>query len=146
MPKTISSKNGGFDFARALSDFRIPGFDVQAMVEAQRKNLEALTHANQLAVEGMRALAQRQAEIVQQAVEDASALFRDWAEPSAPEDRIAKSAEAARQAFEKGLANLRELNELGSKASADVLGTIAKRISESFDEVGLYAKKQAAAE
>lgn len=146
MAKTPNGTSGFFDVTKVFGDFRLPGFDVEAIVAAQRKNFEALIQANQIAAEGMRALAQRQTEIVQQAVEEASTLLRDWTEPGAPEDRLAKSAEAAKQAFEKGVANARELNELGGKASADAFGVIAKRVSESFDEVRLIATKRAAAE
>jgi len=146
MAKTSSSKNGFFDHSKVFGDFRIPGFDAGSIAETQRKNIEALTQANQLAVEGMRALARRQAEIMQQAFEEASVLWRDLIQPTAPEDRVAKSADAAKQAFDKGVANIRELNELSAKASTDVLSVIARRVSESFDEVRLFAKKQAAAE
>lgn len=59
---------------------------------------------------------------------------------------MAKSADAAKHAFEKGLANARELNELTVKASTDVFDIITRRVSESFDEMRSYAKKQAAAE
>jgi phasin family protein len=144
MPKTTTSKNGFFDVSKAFGDFRFPGFDVEAIVEAQRKNLEALTQANQLAVEGVRALVQRQTEIMQQAMAEASGLLRDWTQPGAPEDHLAKNAEVAKQAFEKGLANARELNELSVKASTDVFSVITRRVSEGFNEVGVYAKKQAA--
>lgn len=143
MAKTPISTNGFFDPSKAFGNFRFPGFDVEAIVEAQSKNLEALAQANQLAVEGMRALAQRQAEIVQQAVEQASGLMLGWTQPGAPEDRLAKNAEAAKQAFERGLAQARELNELSTKASTDVFSVLARRVSDSFDEVRLYAKKQA---
>lgn len=136
-----TSTNGFFDVSKVFGDFRFPGFDVQAIAEAQRRNLEALTEFNQLAVEGVRALAQRQAEIAQQAVQEASALVREWMQPGAPEERLANSAEAAKQAFEKGVANVRELGELTTKASKDVFGVIAQRVSEGFDEVRLYAKK-----
>jgi phasin family protein len=146
MAKTVTAGNGFFDAAKAFGDFRIPEFDVQAIVDVQRKNFEALTRANQLALEGMRSVAQRQAEIVQQAFEEASGLLRDLTQLGAPEERLIKSTEVAKQAFEKGLANARELNELGTKASVDVFGVIARRVSESFDDVRLYAKKQAAAE
>src|ERR1700730_2491935 len=112
--KTETSANGFFDVTKALGDFRLPGLDVEAIVATQRKNLEALTQANQLAIEGVRALAQRQAEIAQ-------------------------------QAFEKGLADVRELSELTAKASTDVCSVIARRVSESFDEARLYAKKQSSA-
>jgi phasin family protein len=144
MAKTVAAGNGFLDAAKAFGDFRIPEFDVQAIVDAQRKNFEALTRANQLALEGMRSVAQRQAAIVQEAFEEASGLLRDLTQLGAPEERLIKGTEIAKQAFEKGLANARELNELGTKASVDVFGVIARRVSESFDDMRLYAKKQAA--
>jgi phasin family protein len=137
--------NGFYDLSKVFDGFRFGGFDVQAMAEAQRKNLEALTQANQLVIEGVRALVQRQSEIAQEAANGVSAVLRDWTQQSAPEDRFAKTIEAAKVAFERGLSNARELSEMGSKASADVFGVIQRRVSEGFDEVRLYARKQAAA-
>ena len=145
MAKTEKAKNGFFDVTKAFGDFRLPGIDADAIATAQRKNFEALTQANQFAVEGLQAVARRQAEIAQQTIEEASALLRDWTQPGAPEERLANTVEAAKQAFEKGV-NVRELNELTTKASADVFGVIARRVSEGLDEVRLYVKKQAAAE
>ena len=55
---------GKFDVTKMLGDVKIPGFDMQASMDAQRKNIEALTAANQTAVQGMQAVAQRQAEIL----------------------------------------------------------------------------------
>jgi phasin family protein len=143
--KTEASTHGSFDVTKAFGEFRLPGLDVEAIVATQRKNLEALTEANKLAIEGVRALAQRQAEIAQQAFADASALFHAWTQPGAPEDRLAKNADVAKQAFEKGLADARELSELTAKASTDVVSVITRRVSESFDEARLYAKKQSSA-
>jgi phasin family protein len=132
------------DFTKTFSEFRLPGIDVEAVVTSQRKNVEALTQANQLAAEGLRALAERQVAIARQAVDEASALMREWTEPGAPEERMAKNAELAKQAFEKSIANARELTELAGKASADVFNVLARRFSESFNELRLYAKKHAA--
>lgn len=145
MAKTETSANGFFDVTKAFGDFRLPGLDVEAIVAIQRKNLEALAQANQLAVEGIRALAQRQAEIAQQALDEASTLVREWTRPAAPEERLAKNVEVAKQSFEKGLANARELSELTTKASTDVFSVIARRVSEGFDEARLYAKKHSSA-
>jgi phasin family protein len=145
MAKTTNGKNGFFDASKVFGDFRFPGFDMEAIVEAQRKNLEALTQANQLAVEGMQALTRRQTEIIQQALADASGLLGDWTQSSAPEDRLAKNADLAKQAFEKGLANARELNELTVKVGTDAFTVITRRVSQSLDEMRLYAKKQAPA-
>ena len=146
MAKRNSSENGFSGVSKVFGDFRFPNFDVEAIAVAQRKNFEALTQVNQFAVEGLRAVAKRQAEIAQQTIEEASALLRDWIQPGAPEERFANTVEAAKQAFEKGLTNARELNDLTTKASADAFGVIARRVSEGLDEVRLYVKKQAAAE
>jgi phasin family protein len=145
MAKRETSKNGFFDVTKVFGDFRLPGIDVDAVVAAHRKNVEALTQANQIAVEGIQAVARRQAEIVRQAIDEATALVRDWTQPGAPEDRFTNTVDAAKEAFENGVANVREINEMTTKASTDVFGVIAKRVSESFDDVRLAAKKRTSA-
>src|ERR1700730_11180689 len=59
-------------------------------MSSQRKNLDALTQINQLAVEGMQTIARHQLKIMQRAIEHASALFRDWTHPVALDGRMAK--------------------------------------------------------
>jgi len=157
MAKTETTKNGFADVAKAFDmtkafdmsnvtkafgDMKLPGLDVEAVAASQRKNLEAFTQANQLAVEGAQSLARRQVEIVRQAVDEASQALREWTEAGAPEDRIAKSVELSKAAYEKGIANAKELTELATKASTDVFSVIARRFSEGFDELRLYTKKQ----
>ena len=58
------------DVQKMMGEFKLPNVDVDAVVAAQKKNIEALTSANQLAVEGMQAIARRQAEIMRQTVEE----------------------------------------------------------------------------
>lgn len=132
------------DVGKAFAGFAFPGFDVEALIASQRKNLEALTQANQLAVEGVQAVARRQVELARQAVDEASTLFRELAQPGAPEDRLAKNAELAKQAYEKGLANARELAELVAKANSEALNVINKRVAEGLEEIRDYAKTKAA--
>ena len=48
------------DVGKAFAGFTFPGLDVESLVAAQRKNIEAFTQANQLAVEGAQAVARRQ--------------------------------------------------------------------------------------
>ena len=72
---TTTTKNGLFDVAKMMGDFRIPGIDLEAAIANQRKNVAALTQANQLAVAGVQALMRRQVEITRQAMEEFSAAF-----------------------------------------------------------------------
>jgi phasin family protein len=143
---TGTTKNGLFDVTKIMGDFRVPGVDLEAAVASQRKNIEALTQANQLAVEGVQALMRRQVEITRQAMEDFSAMFRDFVQPNgSPEDRFAKQAEYSKHAIEKSLSNAKELTELVTKANTEAFNVINKRVTESLDEVRDFAKKRVAA-
>ena len=137
-----TSKNGFVDVTKVMGDFRVPGIDMEAAVASNRKNIEALTQANQLAVEGVQALMRRQVEITRQAMEDFSAMFRDFVQPNgSPEDRFAKQAEYSKHAIEKSLSNAKELTELVTKANTEAFNVISKRVTENLDEVRDFAKK-----
>ncbi len=132
------------DFSKAFTGFTLPGFDVEALLATQRKNLEALTQANQLAAEGVQAAARRQVEIARQTVDEASELLREWSKASAPEERLARGVDLAKQAFEKGVVNARELAELVARANTEAFKVINKRVTEGFDEIRDYTKQRAA--
>ncbi len=110
----------------------------------QRRNIEALSQANQLAVEGVQAVARRQIEIARQALEDVSTLLRELTQPASTEDRIAKNTEYAKQMLEKSLNHGREITMLATKAGAEAADVLRKRASESLDELRDMAKLQAA--
>ena len=99
---------------------------------------------NQLAVEGMQAVAKRHIEIARQAVEDVSALLRDLGQPASPEHRIAKNTEYAKQMIEKSVSHGREITMLATKAGTEAADVLRKRASEGLDEFCDLAKKQTA--
>lgn len=142
----INSKQSflDYDMSKAFAGFAMPSFNVEAMMASQRKNVEALTQANQLAIEGVQALARRQVEIAREALEEARSLFREFSQPGAPQERLAKNTEIAKATFEKGLATARELTELVTKANAEAFNVLTKRVAESFEEIREVASTKAA--
>ena len=52
------------DINQLMQQFKYPGVDVGAMLEARRKDIEALVAVNRQAYEGMQMLGQRQAEML----------------------------------------------------------------------------------
>ncbi len=133
-----------FDVTKMFASFPIRPFDVEAVWAAQRRNLEALTQANQLAVEGVHALSKRQIEMTQQALEDMSTMVREMAQPSSTEERIAKHTEYTKKMIDKGLTHGREIAALASKAGSEATEVLQKRTTESLDEMRAFACKSAA--
>ena len=123
------------DVTKMLGEFKLPGVDMDKIAAAQRKNVEALTSANQLVAEGFQAVARRQAEIMRQTLEEAGKSMRDLMEQSAPEDRMVKQTELAKSAFETALSNMRELAEMVAKANTEAFDVMNRRYTESLDEL-----------
>ena len=133
-----------FDVTKMFADFRFRPFDVEAVWAAQRRNIEAFTQANQLAVEGAHALVKRQIEMTQQTFEDVSTLVREMSQPSSTEDRIAKHTEFTKKMIDKGLTHGREVAALAAKAGTEATEVLQKRTTESLDEMKSFACKSAA--
>lgn len=124
-----------YDMSKMLGNVKIPGFDMEAIMTAQRKNIEALNAANQAAVQGMQAVAQRQAEILSQAMGEVSSIAQQLASAGTPQEMTTKQAELVRKAFEQALANMRELAEMVSKSNTEAFAIINKRVNESLQEL-----------
>jgi phasin family protein len=125
----------GPDLAKMMEQFRIPGVDWSALMAAQQKNLEALTRANQLLMQGAEAVMKREMEILQKALEEASTASQALVQETDPKANAAKRFELARAAFEAALANMRELAELATKSNKEALEVINSRALAAFDDV-----------
>jgi phasin family protein len=131
-----------FDMTKMFADFRFHPFDVEAMWAAQRKNIEALSQANQAAVAGVQALAKRQIELTRETFEGFSALMRELAQPASTEDRLAKNTAYAKDMIAKGVKHSRELTTIATKAGTEAAEIIQKRCTEGLDELTALAAKQ----
>lgn len=139
------------DFNKAAADFgklfvngKTP-FDFEAAIASQRKNVEAFTAANRIAVEGTQAVLRRQAELVREAIEELSSVSKEFTAAGSPEDKLLKQTELAKSAFETALANVRELSGLVQKASDEAVSVISKRVVDNFDEMKTALQPKAAA-
>ena len=123
-----------FDFTKLMSQFRLPGVDFAALVDRERKNIEALAEANRIAFEGWQRLVRRQAEILQETMKKAVA-------DAGQEDAMKKRADLAKEGFEKALANMRELAEMATKSQKEAFEVVRKRIEENVEGIRNFGKK-----
>lgn len=125
-----------FDLTKYTGDLKVPGVDVDAVVAAQKKNLEALTQANRLAFEGIQAIMKRQTEIARQTLEEISAAATHFPDMKAnPTEAMAKQAAAAKDAFERALSNMKELADMIGKSNTEVIDLLNTRLTQSMEEV-----------
>jgi len=132
--KVASGEAPVFDFTKLMSQFRLPGVDFAALVDRERKNIEALAKANRIAFEGWQRLVRRQAEMLQETMKKVVA-------DASQQDAKKKRADLAKEGFEKALANMRELAELGSKSQSEAFEVVRKRIEENVEGIRNFGKK-----
>lgn len=63
--------------SKMMQSFKLPDVDMAALVEGQRKNIDAMARVAQLTTEGATAISQRQLEIFRATSERLSSMFRD---------------------------------------------------------------------
>ena len=133
------------DFMKMFSDFKMPAMpampDMSAFAEAQKRNIEAITTANKLAMEGAQAVARRNMEIMQQAMGEMTEAVQSMASQEPAATKAAKQAEMMKAAYEKAVANMREIGELIQKSNGEAVGVLNARFTAAMEEVkGLVAK------
>lgn len=126
------------DFTKIMAEYKMPGLDVDSVLAAQRKNIDALSSANKLAFEGMQAIATRQVELIRQGMEEQTRMMQEMMAQGAPEDKVAKQAELAKDAFEKALGNLKEMVEMYAKSNNEAAEVLTARMTEAFEELKGY--------
>lgn len=123
------------DFTKTMEQFQTMAFDMKDVMECHRKNLQAISEAQQLAFEGMQAVAQRQSEIMSQLIQDNSKLAKEMLAEGSPEEKMAKNAEIMKKIYDKTTGNFQELSDMVSKSNAETGKLLNKRVSASISEI-----------
>lgn len=132
------------EFTKTLNEMKWPSFnmpemkwpavDVNAFADMQKRNFEAMAKANHVAMDGFRALVERQAEIAQASAADAQATMKSLMETGKGPDFEAQ-LNAARTSIEKATADLRELQDIVAKSQSEVFDIVNERMLAAMDEM-----------
>ena len=125
-----SSTNPFGDITKMMEGFKLPGVDMGAIMEARRKDLEALAEANKSAFESMKAMGAKQTEMFKAAMQS----IQDSAKNATSAD-AAKHTELARKAYEKALMDMKELAEMAKQSHAEAMAHITDRANEHVAEI-----------
>ena len=126
-----SRQSGGMwpgDLRKLVEKFQTPGFDIAALIEWQRKDMEALIEANRQAYAGVTALVERRNEILQETLAQWQAAIKD----ATGADGLAKQAEVAKLGVEKALANFSELSEMEAQSRNNAWKVVQDRLQENL--------------
>ncbi len=129
------------DFTKHLSGLKMPGIDTDALMQAQKKNMDALVEANKAAAAGYQDLFKKQMSIFEETMAEAQKQMKGFDATKLDADKAKAQGALAKAAFEKALANMQALAESAQKANSDAYEIVAARIKESIGELRDMATK-----
>lgn len=133
-----------FDMTKFLADMRVPGMpagaavpglDLNAVADYQKRNIEAVSTANKLAFESLQAMMRRQGELARQMMDDMNAAASRLSSVQDVRGRLECQVELVREALERASAVSREMTDMAANANADVAGVLNDRLMSAFDEL-----------
>lgn len=130
--KAAAKKSGAVaprgELGKLLTRFKLPGIDVAAIVDSQRKDMQALADANRQAYEGIKALNKRRNEMLKEALAEWRAAMKG----STGKDVLSKQAELARKGVQEAIANVRELAEMEAQSRKKAWKLVQDRFEENL--------------
>ncbi|MEM9196539.1 MAG: TIGR01841 family phasin [Pseudomonadota bacterium] len=122
------------DFAKMMSDMKLPAMKPEELMATQKKNMDALMAANKAAAAGYQDLFKKQVAIFEDTMSEAQKHISDFDASKMPADGT-KQAEIAQAAMEKALSNMTALAEAAQKANQEAFEIVTARIKASMDEI-----------
>ena len=130
------------EFTKLLGSMKMPVVpDMEALLSAHRRNLETLSAANKVALDGAQAIARRNMEIMQQTMAELTEGMRQFSPTEPPQARAARQADMLKSAYERAVANMQEISGLIQKSNGEALTLLNHRFVEAVDEVKALVSK-----
>jgi len=120
-------------FSAMFQQYKLPGFDVQAILDARRKDVGALAAANRVAFGGMEALRDKQIEILRRALNDFQGIAQQFA--TSPANASSNPTEVVQKALHQALADMQEIAQKTQQAQTEAYAIVTKRIEEAAKEL-----------
>ena len=117
------------------SDLGLPKLNVDQLVETQKKNIEALGQSAEVAVQGVQSVAQKQREVMEAGLREATAFARGYKPLGTVQENLALQTEFARKAFEIAVTGARETATTARQSGPDAVKIIQDRMKESLEEI-----------
>ncbi len=115
-------------------DMKLPSPDLEALVARHKKNLEALDTAAKKAGSGATNIMTRQREMVQEALNEISAMAETVKGGSDPQKMMAAQADFAKRSFEMAIKNTSEIAGLAQQSGTEAFKVLQQNMQETLEE------------
>ena len=124
-------------------NFGLPQVDVEKLIDANRKNLEALAELAKVAAGGAQSVAQKQREVFEAGLREAQALARGFQPLGSPQEILGKQTEFVRKVFDISVQGARDSAELSRQSTTEAAKIIQERMKASSGGTARQPRRRA---
>ena len=117
------------------SDLGLPKVDVDKLIDSHKKNIDALTQSATVAAKGAQSVAQKQREIFEAGLNEATKLARGYQPLGKLENNFALQTEFAKKVFEIAMRGAQESATTARQSTSEAVSIIQSRLKESLEEI-----------
>ncbi|TYL97793.1 phasin family protein [Bradyrhizobium rifense] len=117
------------------SDLGLPKLNVDELLQAQKKNIDALGESAKVAAQGAQSVAQKQREVLEAGLREAETLARQYKPLGQMHENVALQTEFARKVFEIAVDGARESASTARQSTTDAVKIIQDRVKQSLEEI-----------
>lgn len=121
------------DFTTILEQYKLPGVDMASIIDARRKDIEAITQANRVAYEGMQMLVQKQLDIFNKTIQQIQAEIPNAVAGTEGARTVTQQSELVQQRLHTAFKNMREMAEMAQKSQSEALAVMTRRADQNID-------------
>jgi len=130
------ARQAGEEFTKMFATMKFPAApSMEALLAVQKRNMDALSAANRIALEGAQTVAKRHMEIMQQTMAELGDTMRALSNTDAPEAKAATQADLLKRAYERAVANTKEMSDLIQRANGEAVDQLNHRFVEAMEEM-----------
>jgi phasin family protein len=131
----MTDSNSYLDMFRKFgSDLGLPKLDVEKLLEAQKKNLDALGRSAKVAAQGAQSVAQKQREVLEAGLQEATSLAREYKPLGKIQENLALQTEFAKKVFDIAVKGAQDSTATARQSTTEAVKIIQDRVKESFEE------------
>jgi phasin family protein len=117
------------------AELGLPTVDVDRLLAAHKKNIEALANSASVISEGARSVAEKNQEIFESGLRELAAIARDYRPLAAEADLAERRVEFAKKVFDAIAKNARDVNDIANQSTKEASRIFQDRLKASIDEI-----------
>jgi phasin family protein len=122
------------EFDKMFDQMQMPQFDMDALIKAQQKNVQALVEANKAAMSGYQEIYRRQVALAEEHMAKAKDQIAELQSQPMSAEASSKQLESVKETLDKLSGELREMADMAQAANTEAFGIVKSRFEEGLEE------------